>query len=179
MVTYFPVQHYVCLDDPRVLLLDGERPIQVAINNLIVEPLLLDAVLVHSHHLAHVRALVVALPGAGEVNLLRETWLVVIFVLDGDNALGVGVEVFRARRMTNNGEVELSSGLEVNELWVLQADQSIVGVDLERSVFISAAKTVDDPLFAAVRADRPNLQDVHPGAGELLDLSRVQVLLEV
>ena len=53
MVTYFPVQHYVCLDDPRVLLLDGERPIQVAINNLIVEPLLLDAVLVHSHHLAH------------------------------------------------------------------------------------------------------------------------------
>ena len=94
MVTYFPVQHYVCLDDPRVLLLDGERSVQVAINNLIVKPLVLDAVLVHSHHLTHVRALVVALPGAGEVNLLRETWLVVIFVLDGDNAWGLGVEVF-------------------------------------------------------------------------------------
>merc|ERR1719422_631534 len=130
IISNFSVQNNVGLDDPRVLLVDGEGSVVIAVYYLIVKPLLLDTVRVHSHHLGDKRSLVVSLPGPSEVHLLSKARLVVVLVSDGDDALGVGVEVLMTSRLADDSQIILTFCLEVDLLMVGQTDQAIVGVNL-------------------------------------------------
>ena len=179
IISNFTIKHNVSLDDARVLLVDGKSSIMIAVYNLIIEPVLLDTVRVHRHDLGHEGSLVVSLPSPGEVNLLSEARLVVILVFHSDDALGVGIEILVASSLAYHSQIELTFALKVDELVVGQSDQTIVGVDLEGSIFISLTKTVGDSLFPAVTSHRLHLDDVDPGVGELLHLPPVGGLLEV
>ena len=96
VIPNFPVQDYICLNDARILLVNGEGSIMITINNLIIESFILNTVRVHRHHLGHEGPLVVPLPGPGKVDLLGEPGLVVVLVQHVDDAGGVGVQVVTA-----------------------------------------------------------------------------------
>ena len=96
------VQHYTRLDDPGVLLVDGEGTVVVPVRDLVVQPLVLYTVPVNGHHLSDEGTLVIALPGPGKVDGLREAGLVVVDVLDGYSDHGVGVQFVLTGRLPDH-----------------------------------------------------------------------------